>query len=75
MKVEHTGGWRFEPRLKSDNDLIKCPYCDKYSPLHLWTEGFAYCEDCGDHSSMICPNCEEHHDNVYSKPFEVIHAE
>jgi hypothetical protein len=63
--------WTFEPPLQSNADKVVCSECSVASPLSEWREGEVYCEVCGDHSAMICPNCEEPFDHVRAKPFEV----
>ncbi|MBK3405098.1 hypothetical protein H0176_00530 [Methylorubrum populi] len=43
-----------------------CPECKEWSPVAKWREGEVYCEDCGDHRSMVCPACDEHTDTVFT---------
>ena len=68
--------WNFLPGLQSEEDLVKCPDedCGKESPLKEWTVGSVGCELCGDHDAMVCPECEEMFDHVWSPTFEVTHV-
>lgn len=42
-----------------------CPECKVWSAATRWREGEVGCEDCGTHSAMICPECDEYHDQVW----------
>ncbi|MGU3545768.1 hypothetical protein [Methylobacterium sp. A52T] len=46
-----------------------CPDCKVWSDATRWREVEVGCECCGTHSAMICPECDEYHDNVWF-PFE-----
>lgn len=50
---------------------ILCSECKEFSPFQEWREGEVWCEDCGEHSALICPKCEHHYDHVWAKEFEV----
>lgn len=67
--------WRFDPELQSDNDLVRCPECDEWYPLSEWTEGFTWCELCGEHAALVCPTDEpefgHRFDHVWSPIFDV----
>ena len=43
-----------------------CPECSGWSPIATWKETEVYCEDCGEHSALQCPLCEEHLDKVFT---------
>ena len=61
--------WEFNPPLDGGCE-IKCPECDEWSPPEEWKEGEVGCEDCGSHSAMVCPKCDERFDHVFSPTFE-----
>lgn len=65
--------WEFE-RQPVAGDEILCPKCNAWSRVELWKEGEVGCEDCGSHSAIICPICDEYHDHVYAEPFRVREA-
>ncbi len=44
---------------------IHCPECGHVTMISEWQETTIGCEDCGDHSAIECPNCEERFDNVW----------
>lgn len=35
---------------------LRCPDCKVVSPADKWVEAEAYCELCGDHYAVQCPN-------------------
>lgn len=66
--------WKFTQTIMDDS-LVKCPVCKQAFPLAQWTEGPSYCETCGEHAAMVCPNenCREYIDWVWHKePLEVV---
>lgn len=73
MKAEDVRGrlWKFIGELSDDSNILCCE-CNNATPLSDWREGDVYCEDCGDHAALICPACEERHDHVFCKPFQII---
>lgn len=77
MKAADTSLWSFEPHDPADTSEVRCNECEAWSPLADWTEGIAYCEDCGDHAAMVCPLCGEHVDHVWSdsNPMQVRESE
>lgn len=65
MKAGDCGLWTFKWEPVHDDDQVKCPHCNTWSPLADWTEGFVGCDSCGDHSAMECPVCGEGVDHVH----------
>lgn len=53
-----------------ENSELKCSECGEWSNHKDWTEGEAYCEDCGGHAAMICPECGEVHNHIHHEGFE-----
>ena len=49
---------------------IQCPECKKWAHHSRWVETNVYCEDCGEHSAIECPNCHIRFDHVWSPRFE-----
>lgn len=50
----------FEPRVESSLDSIVCSDCDTPNHLEDWEADddiAVYCEICGDHAAIRCPNC------------------
>mgnify|MGYP001608525479 CR=1 FL=1 len=41
-----------------------CPQCEVWSVAAAWEETERECEDCGSHSALRCPACEESTDTV-----------
>jgi hypothetical protein len=39
----------------------------QWSDASLWQEDYAevYCEDCGSHPAVVCPECGEYFDMIY----------
>lgn len=66
-----TGVWQFHPPLEDDRDEVVCSSCKEATALSEWLEGSVYCEDCGEHTAMVCPKCREPFDHVYAAPFAV----
>jgi Zn finger protein HypA/HybF involved in hydrogenase expression len=71
MHLSNTIWWKFDPKLTSEADLVKCPECQASSPIKDWEGGSVYCELCGDHDAIVCPNCDESFDHVWGPTFEV----
>ena len=44
---------------------IECSECKEYSNIQQWTDGYAYCEDCGDHNAIVCPKCDWPIDHIW----------
>lgn len=43
-----------------------CPHCDKLIPVGTEVSNTELgCEDCGSHSGIICPFCDEPIDEIY----------
>ena len=47
---------------------MQCPECKESSPGTEWRDTDVYCEDCGDHPAVACPNCGECFDHVWNHP-------
>lgn len=45
---------------------VQCCECMKYIAIEDWEEFSAECELCGDHSALICPECDEIIDSMYA---------
>lgn len=61
--------WPFYEEDK--NKEVLCDKCSTYSLSQDWTETEVYCELCGGHSAIECPNCGEVFDFVGSDKFTV----
>lgn len=61
--------WEFTPPLSIDSE-IRCSECNVFSHYSQWGKTEVYCEDCGSHSAIRCPNCLEDFDHVYCNSFE-----
>lgn len=48
-------------------ERIRCPECGLETKSEEWKECEPYCEDCGNHDGLRCPNseCEEQFDHVW----------
>ena len=44
---------------------LKCPECKEVSFAKDWRAGETGCEDCGSHSAVFCPKCDEPFDHVW----------
>lgn len=64
--------FNFEPEPKDGGDLVVCPECKEASPIRGWRESSVYCDVCGDHPALVCPECEEYIDSVWTT-FKVKH--
>lgn len=60
----------FDKELKP-NCKIKCNDCNKWVNEKDWIETCNYCEDCGDHAALMCPECGGIFDMVYHPEFKV----
>ena len=47
---------------------IRCPECDHWALESNWRDCEVYCEDCGEHMALECPNCKERFDEIFSPP-------
>ena len=70
MRIDELDFWLFAEDPHEGCE-IECPSCKTWNSHKNWREGEVYCEDCGEHSAIICPNCEEYFDHVWSPTFEV----
>jgi len=48
------------------NQEFICPNCKNVSKVSEYIKTENYCEDCGSHSAIECPNCHKTFDNVWS---------
>lgn len=39
--------------------IVICPHCKERTEESDWREGEGYCEDCGSHAGVFCPECDE----------------
>ena len=53
-------------RIKLPKSLIKKGMLDD-----CHNQGNQYCEDCGDHSALVCPKCDERFDHVWGPTFRI----
>ncbi len=60
--------WTFEPPLQPGS-MIVCSECKAASLTDEWKESSVYCEDCGDHQAIRCPQCDWPFDHIFAKPF------
>ena len=68
MKAEEMYAYDIEP---FDGCEIQCPECKEWSNIENWKEYTVPCDICGDHDAIMCPECTELFDHVYSPRFEV----
>ena len=71
MELDELWLWEFDKDPTSKEDEIECPECKKYSKINDWEEGNVYCECCGEHDSLNCPECFEPFDSVRGPIFRV----
>ena len=72
MMFDHNQYWPWDfDNFIHETSKILCPKCNEWSLLINWDIVEVYCEDCGEHEAMKCPNCDENFDHVYSKEFKV----
>ena len=71
MEICELSWWNFSKELE-ETSMIECPECKKLAPPRDWKEGEVGCEDCGTHSAIICPNCDEYFDHVSNRVFNVL---
>lgn len=63
--------WYVEPvELFVEGCEIKCTECGEWANHEDWEETEVYCEDCGSHTAMRCPNCAAAHDHIHHSGFE-----
>jgi hypothetical protein len=46
----------------TDKSEIKCQECQVFYPVEQWEEVSIYCETCGDHAGIACPECGDNID-------------
>ena len=68
--IDVTYTWQFDKPI-TDGSIIECPECNKSTPLSDWVESAVDCDICGDHASIVCPECCEHFDHVWAPVFKV----
>jgi len=68
MNIDYLSLWDINP---FEGCEIQCPECKEWASHKDWLETKVYCEDCGSHSAIRCPNCNEEFDQVWSPKFEV----
>ena len=68
--IENFDMFEFSKELTDDSE-IKCPMCGEWSKAVEWKDGLSYCEDCGDHCALTCPNCDDQYDHVWAEEIEV----
>lgn len=66
MDIDDFYLWNITPEPVSGCE-IKCTECGEWSHHEKWEESFIDCEICGDHDAMICPNCNESLDRVFTE--------
>lgn len=75
MKAEYLNRtWNFTEDVE-EGDSIRCPECLEFSSISEWTETEVGCEDCGSHSAIRCPKCDEAQDHVWCPKIEVRKAQ
>lgn len=62
--------WDFDSELKDDS-IIQCPDCKEWKCISEWTESDMYCELCGEHPAVKCPDCDERFDLIFSRIIKV----
>ncbi len=61
----------FDIDYANEDTEIRCPTCQQWSSIDDWEMTEAPCEDCGSHSALKCPKCQEVFDGVaYYSRFE-----
>lgn len=71
MKASEFGGWVGALR---DDDVVCCSDCKQWTPLADWIDSYVGCEDCGEHTATVCPECDTQYDVIfagYCPPFTV----
>ena len=51
-----------------NDQIVQCPECEHICKAKKWRNTTVPCEDCGEHSAVICPNCDEVFDTVFVDP-------
>lgn len=44
----------------------QCPECSAWSKVEDWKSFDGYCEDCGEHPCILCPQCKCGLDTIYT---------
>ena len=72
MKIENLKWtWVIYPEENLVNGCeLKCPECKEWVNHNQWKDSCVYCESCGDHTAIQCPNCEEIFDHVLDLTFQ-----
>ena len=63
--------FEFSAELKPSSK-IQCPECEKFSLATEWAHSEIGCELCGSHSAIVCPECDEHLDHVWTDTLVII---
>lgn len=53
--------------LTPDPEELYCPSCTATNETEQWAECELYCEDCGSHPGLRCPNCGEEYDQIFDR--------
>ncbi|GAF83898.1 unnamed protein product [marine sediment metagenome] len=71
MNIEDLSLWEFneDPYVGC---RIQCPECEKWTHHVMWSESEVGCEDCGSHTALKCPACDERFGHVKGPIFKVI---
>ena len=64
-EYKHFFFFEFDKEI-TDKSKIKCPECQKWINVDKWIHTESYCDICGDHPSLMCPECLEVFDHVYT---------
>lgn len=64
MTLEELKSWDFIPPLVEGGQIF-CFHCKQWSVHSDWKEGESFCEDCGEHSAIFCPECYTYYDYVW----------
>lgn len=71
MEIEDLWCWKFDPE-PTEGCEIQCPKCEKWTNHKEWVESEVGCEDCGSHTAMECPHCNELFDHIWQhEPFKI----
>lgn len=49
----------------TETSKLKCANCKKWIPFKDWQHIEMYCDICGDHAGLQCPECSEQYDHVW----------
>ncbi len=47
------------------SSMLRCAECGLWSQVWRWKHTEIFCEICGDHEALMCPECMEHFDCVW----------